>query len=45
MVTLFYSPFFLSPEKRIISTTANKIPTGISRVATPTESPIIIAAT
>jgi hypothetical protein len=37
--------FFLNPEKRIISTTANKIPMGISRVANPTDNPIMIAAT
>jgi len=45
MNLLFYfSSFFTRPEKVIINTTASKIPTGISRVANPTDKPITIAA-
>jgi hypothetical protein len=42
---LYFSPFFARLEKAIIKTTASKMPTGISRVASPTDKPITIAAT
>jgi hypothetical protein len=41
----YFLSFFTKPEKVIINTTASKIPTGISRVASPTDKPITIAAT